>query len=642
VAASVFEFGDFKLDCDRFELYRAGRSLRLERKPMELLVLLAEKKGHLLTRTEIAERLWDSEVFVDTEHGINTAVRKIREVLNDDPVQSKFVQTVTGKGYRFVAPVVEVRPPSTEESRNRRASDVRVAAAAEESPVQSAVSQVTASPGVVEEPQTLSKWRRWIWLGALAASLVVTISLGARSLRERSLRRASVGKISSLAVLPLDNLSGDPGQNYFADGMTDELTTMLAKSSTLRVVSRTSVMQYKGVHRPLPEIARELGVDGVLEGSVSRSGDKVHMTIQLIQAASDTHVWAESYDREANDVVSLPREAAQTIAKKLNSAVPQSASPRYVSLEAHDAYLRGRYLWFAGKNEEAGNFFRKATELQPDYAPGWAGLATYYGQGAGGELYPKDAFAKGEEAATKAVELDDSLPWAHLSLGATMFFQWNWARAEQEISRAIELDPNFAEAYHFRSKMLSAFGRNAEAIEEEKKAMDLDPYERTFGLALTYNWARQYDAAINEARLRLETRPEDITLHWTVWEAYRRKGAEKEAAQELEKVCLVQGWTNAAAAVHRQFERGGYKAVVLWQLDHYKKLSEKQYVSPLQRAMYAAQLGRLEETLALLEEGFQQHDPELLWIQNDPAYDFLHGDERYRSLIKRIGLPPTY
>jgi TolB-like protein/DNA-binding winged helix-turn-helix (wHTH) protein/Tfp pilus assembly protein PilF len=651
MAAKVFQFGDFKLDCDRFELRRGERTVKLERKPMELLILLAAKNGDLLTRAEIVERLWDSEVFVDTEHGINTAVRKIREVLRDDPAQSRFVQTVTGKGYRFIAPVVEVPAPlpeerrlSSEESRNRRVGDPPAAPAGPSAfPIQTPVSDEAKSSGE-KDARRFSLSGRWIWLAVAAAlgCLVVAISLGARSLRDRSLNRAAGPKISSLAVLPLDNLSGDPGQNYFADGMTDELTTMLAKNSTLRVVSRTSVMQYKGARRPLPEIARELGVDGILEGSVERTGDKVHMTIQLIQGPSDTHIWAESYDRDANDVVSLPREAARTIAKKLNSVVVEQAPQRYVSPEAHDAYLRGRYLWFAGKNEEASKYFRKATELQPDYAPGWAGLSTYYGQGAGGELYPKDAIANEVEAASKAVELDESLPWAHLSLGAAMFFSWNWPRAEQEISRAIELDPNFGEAYHFRSKMLSAFGRNEEAIEAEKKAMELDPFERPFALAFTYFLARQYDAAINEARLRLETRPDDIILHWALWEAYRRKGAEKEAAQELEKSVLLQGWTNSAAAIHRQFERGGYKAVVVGQVDYYKKLSEKQYVSPLQRATFNAQLGRREETLALLEEGYQQRDPELLWIQNDPAYDFLHGDERYRSIIRRIGLPPAY
>ena len=263
------------------------------------------------------------------------------------------MQTVTGKGYRFIAPVVEVPAPlpeerrlSSEGSRNRRVGDPPAAPAGPSAfPIQTPVSDDARSSGE-KDARRFSLSGSWIWLAVAAAlgCFVVAISLGARSLRDRSLNRAAGPKISSLAVLPLDNLSGDPGKNHFADGMTDELTTMLAKNSTLRVVSRTSVMQYKGARRPLPEIARELGVDGILEGSVERTGDKVHMTIQLIQGPSDTHIWAESYDRDANDVVSLPKEAAQTIAKKLNSVVVGQAPQRYVSSEAHDAYLRGRSL----------------------------------------------------------------------------------------------------------------------------------------------------------------------------------------------------------------------------------------------------------------------------------------------------------
>jgi TolB-like protein len=458
--------------------------------------------------------------------------------------------------------------------------------------------------------------------------------------------RGAKPKISSLAVLPLDNLSGDPAQDYFADGMTDELITMLAKNSTLRIISRTSVMQYKGAHRPLPEIAKALGVDGVLEGSVERSGDKVHMTIQLIAAPSDTHVWAESYDRNANDVVSLPREAAQTIAKKLNSGVAQPVAARYVSPEAHDAYLRGRYIWFTGSNDEAGKYFRKATELQPDYALGWTGLSVYYGAGAiGGDLNPEDAIPQEEAAANKAIALDDSVPEAHLALGAAMFQKWDWARADQEIARAIELNPSFAEAYHFRSKMDTALGRNEQAIESEKKAMELDPFQRPFAMGLAYVSVRQYDAAINDARQRLETQPEDIGLHWILCDAHRRKGELKEAAQEWEKIVQLSGDKAegiSAATIRHAFEKGGYKAVLLRQLNYLKQKSATRYVSPVDLALQYAQLGRREETLALLEEGYRQHSPLLLWIQCDPAYDFLHGEERYRSIIRRIGLPPTY
>jgi TolB-like protein/DNA-binding winged helix-turn-helix (wHTH) protein len=653
ITATVYEFGDFKLDCDRFELYRAGRSVKLERKPMELLVLLAAKNGHLVTRGEIAERLWDKEVFVDTEHGINTAIRKIREVLNDDPVNSRFVQTVTGKGYRFAATVVEVRPPLTEGNplsfgeRSAAAIDaVSTAAPASSSvlPIQDRVVE-DAEP---DEAQKVSKSRFQFWLAtsAVLALLIVAVGLGARSLRDRSLNQAAASRISSLAVLPLDNLSGDRGQDYFADGMTDELTTMLAKNSTLRVISRTSAMQYKGVHRPLKDIARELGVDGVLEGSVERTGDKVHMTIQLIQAPSDTHVWAESYDRDANDVVSLPREAAQAIAKRLNSAVPHPTPVRYVSPEAHDAYLRGRYIWFTGNNNEAGRYFRKATELQPDYALGWAGLADYYGQGVfGAGLDPKDSLLPQEKAARKAVELDDSLAQGHLSLGAALFFQWKWALADQEIARAIELDPNYAEAWHFRAKTRAALGRTAEAIEFQKKAMELDPFARPFAMALTYIDVRQYDAAIKDARMRLETNPQEVNLHWMLTTAYRRKGALKEAAEEWEKSMLLGGDTGnsiSAATIKHAYEKGGYRAVLLQQLSYLKQKSATQYVSPIDIALQYAQLGDKEKTLSLLEDGYRERSPLLVWIQTDPAYDFLHGEERYRSIVQRVGLPPAY
>jgi TolB-like protein/DNA-binding winged helix-turn-helix (wHTH) protein len=656
VAVSVYKFGDFRLDCDRFELYRAGRSLKLERKPMELLVLLATRNGNLVTRTEIAEHLWGREVFVDTEHGINTAIRKIREVLNDDPVQSRFVQTVTGKGYRFIGSIIEVpaeaiastsQQSESSANRNRRVGDINP------SPT-SAVAIQDLPPGNEEPPEAPvssskdepvpsrnSRLLLWLLASAGLTLLVLAVTLGARILRNRL--HPTAPKITSLAVLPLDNLSGDPAQNYFADGMTDELTTMLAKNSTLRVVSRTSAMQYKGAHRPLPEIARELGVDGILEGSISRSGDKVHMTIQLIQAPTDTHLWAESYDRNANDIVTLPGEAAQTIAKQLGTTVPQRAPARYISPEAHDAFLRGRYIWFTGDNEEAGKYFKKATELQPDYALGWSGLAMYYGQGVlDGEIDPKYS-AAGLEAARKAVALDDSLPEAHLVLGAMLLIApWDWTQGDRELGRAIELDPRYAEAYHFRSKMYILLNRNEEAIQLQKKAMELDPFERPYGMVHAYAEARQYDAAITDNLQRLATMPQDLTLHWFLCDTYRRKGDLKQAAEEWEKATLLSGDKDTAAIIHQTYQKGGYSALLLWRIDNLKQQALKKYVSPVDFALQYAQLGQKEKTLSYLEAGLREHHPALLWIQDDPAYDFLHSDERYRAIIKATGLPPKY
>jgi tetratricopeptide (TPR) repeat protein len=419
---------------------------------------------------------------------------------------------------------------------------------------------------------------------------------------------------------------------------------MLAKNSTLRVVSRTSVMQYKGVRRPLPEIARALGVDGILEGSIARSGDKVHMNIQLIQAASDTHLWAESYDRDAGKVVSLPNEASKTIAKRLNSAVSISASQHYVNPEAHDAYLHGRYLWYAGKYAKSFEYFKKATELQPDYAPGWSGLAMNYGASAiDGQKSPPETLEAGEEAATKAVQLDDTLPEAHLTLCAMIFEnRWDWTRSDQECKRAIELDPQFAEAYHFRAKILAALNHNQEAIEAQKKATELDPFARPFALAYSYLLARQYDAALTDALQRQDSTPNDWGLHWVLYETYRCKGMYKEATKELEKMLTLQGDEASVAIVGRAFEQGGYKNVVRWQVGDLEKKSSSQYVSPVALSLLYAQLGDREKTLSLLEQGYREHSPILLWVQNDPAYDFLHSDERYRSIIKRVGLPPAY
>jgi TolB-like protein/DNA-binding winged helix-turn-helix (wHTH) protein/Tfp pilus assembly protein PilF len=654
---SAVRFGEYELDPKRGVLSRNGITLKLQPQPFRVLELLVARAPNIVTREEISDYVWGDGVYVDLDQSLNFCIRQIRSVLNDTASNPKFVDTLPKQGYRFIGQVVEVATPSTEEqsrqssseNRNRRIGDNKPAPTSngtsllqDPAPDNVGPPSEAAEPHSQRDPPPSRNSRLLIWLFASAALvLIVAAGLGARSLRSRFFNRAATPKITSLAVLPLDNLSGDPAQNYFADGMTDELTTMLAKNSTLRIVSRTSAMQYKGAHRPLPEIARELGVDGVLEGSIARTGDKVHMTIQLIQAPTDTHIWAESYDRDANNVVNLPKEAAQTIAKRLGNATLQPTPARYVNPEAHDAYLRGRYIWFQGDNEAAGRYFRKAIELQPDYAPGWAGLATYYGQGAFNELDPRVAIPQAIEAANKAVELDPSLPWAHLALGASMFFSWNWAQAEKEIAHAIELNPDFAEPYHFRAKILNALDRNSEAIESEKKAMELDPFERPFGMALALNYARQYDAAIDDVRSRLEGTPQDAMLHWMLCDAYRRKGDLKQAAKEWEIGLLLSGNKEEAAAIRRTYQKGGYQALLLRQITNFKKQSATHYVSPMQFALQYAQLGRREETLASLEEAYQQHSLDLLWVRNDPAYDFLHSDERYQAAIRKMQFPST-
>jgi len=629
VTVAVFQFGDFRLDCDRFELCRKGRRLKLERQPLELLILLATKRGQIVTREEIAKCLWKSDVFVDTEHGINTAIRKIRQALGEDKEQPRFVQTVSGQGYRFIAPLVIVGAPPEPESPG---------------PILPAEPSVSITPGSAQQSQG-PRPKLWLVLGsglAVVAALILAATLGPHAWIERLLHRTAQPAIASLAVLPLDNLSGDPAQEYFADGMTDELITMLAKDSTLRITSRTSVMQYKGARKPLREIARALDVDGILEGSISRANGQVHMTLQLIRADSDTHLWADSYDRDLNDVAALPNQAARDIATRLHSSVARITKARYVNPEAHDAYLRGRFLWFRGQNEEAGKYFKKAVDLQPDYALGWAGLSLYYGEEADGRANPAQALPQQDDAARKAVDLDAQLAEGHMALGVSILSNhWDSARALQELSRAIELDPRLTQAIHFRARILSILGRHQEAIQAQKTATELDPFERPWAMVTILDEARQYDTALAEAHQQLHAEPHE-NLYYLISVAYRGKGMPREWAEALEKYLQLSGDPTSAAPFHHAFQQGGQRAAVHWQLGQLERKSKSSYVSPVDLALLYAQLENREKTLALLEQGFREHSPLLLWIQTDPAYDFLHADARYRSIIRRVGLPPAY
>ena len=622
---SSYEFGEFELDCARFELRRNGRALKLERIPMELLILLAEKGGHVVTRQEISERLWGKDVFVDTEHGINTAIRKIRTALREDADQPRFVQTVPGKGYRFVAERTD-------------GSDAGGLAPPE---VKTPVSRAAVAEAVAEKHRD---WRPGaIALLALAVLAGAVLAFNVGGIDDRVFARSQVGPIHSLAVLPLANLSGDPAQDYYADGMTDELITALARNRSWRVVSRTSAMQYKGASRPLREIAQALGVDGILEGSVHPSASRVHINLQLIYAPTDTHMWAESYDRDLNEAMSLPEEVSRTIAKEAGVASPAARPQRYINPEAHDAYLMGRDFWFRGNRGRSTEYFEKAIHLQPDYAAAWDGIADAYGQAAGGEMPPREAFAEAWKYARKAVELDDSLPEGHNSLAAFYLFNgWDWPRAEAESLRAIQLNPNHAHGRHIHSYILLVTNRDGEALQEQKRADELDPFERPWALGRTYMWLRQIDAAINELRARAEVQPQEDGVQLWLSRAYWLKGMNKEAVQHLEQAAVAGGDTRSAEAIRHAFEQGGDRAVLQWQLNEKLKASKKKYVSPYDLAFDYARLKRKEETLGALEDACRERSPDLVFLQKEPVFDFLHSEPRYRAIVKNVGLPPAY
>lgn len=624
---SVRRFGEFELDAARYELRRHGRPLRLERLPMELLLLLAESDGHVVTRQEIVERLWGKDVFVDTEHGINTAVRKVRAALKEDADRPRFVQTVQGKGYRFVV-----------DGHDAHASGAGAPPEVIEAPpvVPGRADTMPAAPA--------RRTRRWALAAgaALVLSAAVLLGAGLTGARERLFGGSRPAPIQSIAVLPLANLSGDASQDYYADGLTDELITVLARSSSLRVVSRTSAMQYKGARRPLRDIARELGVDGVLEGSVSRSGNRVHLTVQLIHAASDTHVWAESYDREFADSISLPSELSEAIAREVKASTAPAEPPRHVQPDAHDAYLRGRYFWFSDDYYRSQEYFEKAIRFQPDYAPAWSGLADAYVVRAVAAMVPaRDVAGQVRRAAHRAVELDETLPEAHNALAALyLFIDWDWAHADAESLHALALNPGYAEARHLRSYVLCALNRTAEAVEEQRRSTELDPFARPWALGYALIHAHQLDAAVSELRFRAEAQPRDSITRFLLSDAYWYKRSWAQSAEEREKAFRATGDEASAAAVHRAFASGGARAVAEWGLESVR--SRKGYVSPWSLAQRYARLGRKEEALAFLEDAYREHSARLVYLQAEPDFDFLHDDGRYRALVRKIGLPPAF
>ena len=606
----IYRFGDFELNRHRFELLRHGQPVKIERIPMELLTLLVASEGRVVPRAEIIDRLWGKDVFVDTEHGVNTAIRKVRAALHDDADSPSFLQTVPGKGYRFI-PAVEV--------------------VGREVPTKPAAETVV--------PATAPRWWRFavVALGVIAVVAVLALAIANRKAAQTSIR--------SIAVLPLSNLSGDRSQDYFADGLTDELITMLARNTSLRVVSRTSVMQYKGATKPLREIAQALGADAILEGSISRTGSRVHVNVQLISGSGDSHIWAESYDRSADEVYALPAELSYTIARKLRTDSSPVKQQRYVKPEAHDAYLRGRVYWFANDIEHSLDYMKKAVELQPDYAAAWSGLGDCYAVLAVGQSAPpREVMPKAEAAVHKALELDDSLAETHNSLGALhLFYDWDWKKADEETQRAVQLDPGFAEVHHLRSYMMIALNRPEEALKEQRLASTMDPFSRPWAMGTVLIHLRRYDAAIEELRRRKQDLPQNAAIRYNLALAYRFKGMQKESAREFEEAVLQGGDTRFAEGFRQAFDKGGDKAVAEWRIRQWSDPQEsKRYISPLGVAQWQARAGHREAAIKALEEAYETRVPVMIFIQTEPDLDFLHKDPRYRAIVQKIGLPPAY
>jgi TolB-like protein/DNA-binding winged helix-turn-helix (wHTH) protein/Flp pilus assembly protein TadD len=628
-------FGLFELDLRAGELRKHGLRIRLQEQPFQVLVMLLEHHGDVVTREELQKRLWPADTFVDFDHGLNKAISKIREALGDSAESPRFVETVARRGYRFLAEV--------------RAADTAPGTSPEPATQAPASTEARDRSNLAGEPAMPKPVaRRVARMVSLFVVLLVTASLAVWKLY--SWKRSSP-VIRSLAVLPLESLSNDASQDYFADGMTDELISDLGQISALRVISRTSVMAYKRTNKPLPQIARELNVDAVVEGTVLHSGDQVRITAQLIEASSDKHLWSQSYEGELRDTLALQNQVARAVADQIRinlNAQERTAlkSVRVVNPQAYESYLKGRYFWnkrTADALRVALAYFNQAIDEDPKYAEPYSGLADTYallGDWQYAAMTPKEALPKAKAAAIKALELDSTLGEAHNSLAFCLDgFDWDFDSAGKEFRRAIELNPGYATAHHWYAWHLSLVGQNEEAIVEMKKAESLDPLSIIINadLAELLVLAHYYDESIRQSRKTIEMDPTFALAHNQLGQAYLQKQMPDEAITELQKaVQLSAGSPTCIANLARAYAASGKKSEALKLLSDLKKRSNASYSHASEIAVVYAALDDKAQAMNWIEKGYEERfNPGVLLR---PGFDPLRSNPRFQELVRRIGL----
>jgi TolB-like protein/DNA-binding winged helix-turn-helix (wHTH) protein/Flp pilus assembly protein TadD len=629
-------FGAFEVDLRAGELRKHGLRIRLQEQPFQVLALLLDHSGELVTREELQKKLWPADTFVDFDHGLNKAINKLREALGDSAESPRFVETVARRGYRFLAEV-----------KVSNATLVRRPELTIQTPPAEAAGDLPALSGELRSRKPLLS--PFVWKITASMLLLLVASLAAWKLYSSN-RPPPV--IRSLAVLPLESLSNDASQDYFADGMTDELISDLGQISALRVISRTSVMAYKHARKPLPQIAGELKVDAVVEGTVLRSGDRVRITAQLIEASTDKHLWSESYEGELRDTLALQNQVARAIADQIRVNLnPQEQAAlknvKAVNPEAYESFLKGRYFWnkrTADSLKVAMAYFNQAIDQDPKYAQAYSGLADTYallGDWQFAVMTPKEALPKAKAAAIKALEFDGALGEAHNSLAFCLDgFDWDFNSAGKEFRRAIELNPGYATAHHWYAWHLSLLGRYDEAIVEMKKAENLDPLSLIINadLAELLALAHSYDESIQQSRKTIEMDPNFPIAHNHLAQAYLQKHMNDEAIAELQKAVQLSGNSPTCMAnLARAYVASNKKSEAEKLLADLKKRSSPGYSHGSEIAVIYASLGDRDQAMNWLEKGFEERfNPGVLLR---PGFDPLRADPRFQALVRRIGLP---
>jgi len=603
---------------------------------MEALILLAEKNGQLVTRAEIIQKLWGDNVFVDTRHGINTAIHKLRAALDDDPDNPRIIQTVVGKGYRLIGPVETtgenaVEPASLNEAKN--------------SPVPDFLLRV----GTIQLRHLKSE-NRWKAL----PPLILAVLVGAAGVFYFANDNRS--RINSVAVLPFSNASGDPSMEYLSDGITEGVIDKLSGLPNIKVISRTSAFHYKQREIEPQKAAKELGVDALVMGRVVRRGNDLTVSAELVDAREDKQLWGEQYSRTTADIGSVQREIATAISGNLRVRLTTKDKSRLAKLsatnpEAYQLYLKGRYhanQTTASELIKSIDYFRHAIEQDPSYAPSYAGMADDYSEIGGGWLYlsPTDSIPKAKAAAMKALELDDTLAEAHAALAYAEFFDWDWQSAEREFKRAIELNPNSALSHARYAECLVGRLRFNESVAQAQEAQELDPLSPAIvsGLGSIQFMTREYDDSIAELQKALDLNPNIPVLRAMLGSSYAMKHMYPQALAEYDKIPDQ----DKAVAPENQFVAGtlgwlyaisGRRSDALKIAQQFKELSAQTYVDFYWPAAIYAGLGDKDETFRLLEKSYLEHSASLPYFAVEPFWYGFHSDPRYADLLRRTGLP---
>jgi TolB-like protein/DNA-binding winged helix-turn-helix (wHTH) protein/Flp pilus assembly protein TadD len=618
---STFHVGPWLVEPELNSISRDGQRSHLEPKAMEVLLRLASRAGETVSKEQLIQAVW-ADTFVGDDV-LSRAIYELRKAFQDNTHEPHYIQTIPKRGYRLIAPVDGMEP--------------------------------AAPPAGAIQPEPGNRRRRWIALslvGAilLASAIVLLIALNVGRLRERVLGRADKPRIESLAVLPMKNFSGDPAQEYFADGMTDALIASLSQIKDLkRVATRTSVMQYKDAKKSLPQIAKELGVDGIVEASVMRSGSRVRITVQLIEARQDRHRWAKTYDREMTDVLALQSELVQAIAGEIRAQLtPQEkqrlANARPVNPEAYDLCLRGSYFRYKDDPEgfqKAIEYFQRAVDLDATYAPAYAGLSEAYSTAGLYSVLPyRDVLPKAKVAAKRALELDESLAEAHTALGIMNHYDRDWTSAEREFKRALELAPNNMLTHTWYGKYLTDMGRFDEAIAVRRRAVDLDPLsiQAKDMLGYTLYYAGHYDESIRQYLQLIEMDPRNAYYYMWLSGDYLAIHASAEAIAACRKALELGPEDQAVLTLcGHNLALLGRRQEALALLHRVQALSAKNPVDPCLLALLYVGLGDKERALGLLERAFEEHSPNM----TQPAPDFpqLASEPRFQDLLRRMNLP---